>query len=289
MYNKIYDVLKSNFENIFGDKSKSVFSQAYFTKCTNELTAIPKENIPPQNILKYNLSDNLPGLYNKEIEESINDSCFVIAGGPSLKDVDFSLLRNKTTIVSNKSIFDIPKADYFITTDYTFLNYLKKMNLYDKWKDMDSKKLFVANCISETIQIIDGQIVDTKYNLTYELQDFDDIVICKSAKNIGFDFENFNSGYNSGFCSLQLAIVLGFKNIYLLGMDMNCDGNNTHYHNGYGKSFNKMQKNLYYYGKHFLEVLSKLKKEKPDIKIISCSKNSLLNKVITYQNIKEIL
>ena len=207
----------------------------------------------------------------------------------SLKGFDFKLLENKPTIVSNKSVFDTPNPNYFITTDYTFLNHLKKEGIYNNWKNMSCMKFFIANCISDVIQIENGQIKDTRYNLEYELQDFDRIVICKSAKGVGYNFDNFNSGYNSGFSSFQLAILLGYNPVYLLGMDMASSNKDTHYHDGYGKSFHRMNKNLDNYSKHFLTILQRLKIEKPELKVISCSKISLLNEVIEYRNIKECL
>lgn len=285
-YKNIYDLIKTNYSNIFGEKNIHVYLPVFLTKCANELM---KCSSVQQKILvtpKYQLMDDKAGLYKKEVKDK---TCFIVAGGSSLKDFDFNLLKNKTTFVSNKTIFDVPDVDYFITTDYTFLNFLKKVNLYEKWKSLSSEKYFVANCISDFIKNEDGQITDLRYGLKYELQDFDDIIVCKSAKNVGFNFENFNSGYNSGFCSFQLALVMGYKTIYLLGMDMNCDGKDTHYHKGYGKSRDRMQTNLMNYSKHFKEVLEKLKVNRPDLKIISCSPVSSLNEVIPYQDIKDVL
>ncbi len=138
------------------------------------------------------------------------------------------------------------------------------------------------------MQVSEGQIIDTRYDLKYDLKDFNHIIICKSAKSIGFDFRHFNSGYNSGFSSLQYAIIKGFNSIYLLGIDM-YSTNETHYHMGYGKNRNQFNQNLKNYCSHFIDILQKLKKERPDIKIISCSPNSKLNKVIDYQPIKYIL
>jgi len=258
----------------------------YITDCVKDVMCVA-----PQKAVKtinYNLSNNQQGLYHQS-NKMVDNPCFVVAGGNSLKGFDFSQLKHKTTIVSNKSIINVPNSNYFITTDYTFLNWLKKENLYNKWKESKAMKFFVANCISPVIQNIDGVITDVRYNLKYELQDFDKIVICKSAKSVGFDFENFNSGYNSGFSSLQLAILLGYNPIYLLGFDMSTDGDATHYHGGYGKSKDVMNKNLTNYSKHFLTILERIKIEKPDLKIISCSEISLLNKVIDYKPIEEIL
>ena len=286
MYQKIYDIVKTNYLSIFGEANAHMFADVFYIKCANRIAKLHvKSKVKIEKTAKYNLSTDNAGLYTKDK----NDVAFVVAGGSSLKDFDFSSLKDKTTFVSNKSIFDVPDADYFITTDYTFLTFLKKTHRYDDWKNTTAEKYFVVNFMSDQIQRIDGQIVDVKNHLNYELQDIDNIVICKSAKDVGFDFEHFNSGYNSGFCSLQLALIMGYKKIYLLGVDLNCDGDDTHYHGGYGKSSFKMNQNLRGYGKHFIEVVKKLKRERPDIEIISCSKTSILNDFITYQDIKEIL
>jgi len=285
VYDKIYKIIKENYTNIFGRNNLHVFSSVFFIKCANEIAKLSSSTRQNIKIPKYNLTNDKSGLYSKQKDDNI---CFVVAGGPSLRDFNFDLLNSKTTFVSNKTLFDVPNANYFVTTDYTFLNFLKKNNLYAEWKQNESEKFFVANCIAEVIQNKNGQITDTRYNLHYELKDFDNIIICKSAKDVGFNYEHFNSGYNSGFCSFQLALIMGYKTIYLLGMDMNCN-EETHYHGGYGKSLDKMNQNLMNYSKHFKEVLKKLKIERPDLNVISCSPISSLNEIIPYKNIEKIL
>lgn len=260
-------------------------SDQFFVDCNREILGLlPSFPKPP----KYELLNNEGGLYVKK-NKKFSSPCFVVAGGSSIENLDFSILENQTTIVSNKTIFDVPNADYFITTDYTFLTHLKKEKRYDEWKKINCMKFFVVNCISDVIQIKDGEITDVRYGLKYELQDFNEIVICKSAKSVGYNFENFNSGYNSGFSSFQLAILLGYNPIYLLGMDMISSGEKTHHHGGYGRSIKKMNENLSNYEGHFKNVLQTLKIERPDLKVISCSPISLLNEVIEYKPIEEIL
>ena len=288
---RMYNIIRKHFARLikyFTNKGK--ISDKFFVDCNRELIqlfeSLPKSKFVKQN--QYILNKSEAGLYSKKTDNYYSP-CFVVAGGTSLKNFDFSLLKDKITIVSNKSVFDVPNPNYFITTDYTFLNYLKKERKYNIWKNLNCIKFFVANCISESIKNINGQIIDTRYNLKYELHDFNEIIICKSAKSVGFDFKNFNSGYNSGFCSFQLAILLGFNPIYLLGMDMVSSKNQTHYHNGYGKSIQKMNENLDNYRKHFMNILQRLKIEKPELKIISCSPISSLNNIIEYKPIEEIL
>jgi len=268
-------------------KTIGSISERQFSDCSDELLSVFNKT-PKVCTYNYRLLDDKQGLYVKSNKDFYNP-CFVVAGGPSLNGFDFEVLKDKVTIVSNKSIFDVPNPNYFITTDYTFLNYMKKVNLYKNWLEMEAMKFFVVNCISDVIQNKNGVITDTRYNLKYELQDFNKIIICKSAKSMGYNFDNFNSGYNSGFSSFQLAVLLGYNPIYLLGFDMCSSNNDTHYHGGYGKNLTKMNQNLDNYSKHFLTILERLKIEKPELKIISCSKNSLLNKIIEYKPIGDIL
>lgn len=265
-----------------------VVSNKHIDDCLEDIIKdIIKDNVTVVE-KKYKLLSNQQGLYH-QTNKMICNPCFVVGGGNSLKNFKFDKLINKTTIVSNKALLNVPNSNYFITTDYTFLNWLKKENKYKHFVNNECMKFFVANCISDAIQNKNGVITDTRYDLKYKLEDFDKIVICKSAKSIGFDFNNFNSGYNSGFSSLQLAILLGYNPIYLLGMDMCNQGTETHYHGGYGKSHKRMGENLDNYLKHFKTILNRLKIEKPDLQIISCSDISLLNEVIPYQPIEEII
>ncbi len=218
----------------------------------------------------------------------MNKEIFVVGGGNSLRGFNFYSLENKTTIVCNKAILNAPFADYFITTDYTFLNGLKAKAFYEGVMKLATHKIFVANCIADHMVFIKNKVIDLKFEIIYNLDDFNETIICKSAKSVGFDMDNFNSGYNTGFSAFQYAIIKGYKKIYLLGMDMGFT-DETHYHGGYGKSVDKFRKNINNFLPHFLTVLEKLKKERPDIEIISCSKTSKLNKVIEYKNIEDIL
>lgn len=284
---RTYNVIRKHFSKLLKYVlANKIISEKYFADCNREILSL-LETAPKVKPPKYELLDNQKGLYTK-LTKGFYNPCFVVGGGTSLEGFDFSVLKNKTTVVSNKAIFDVPNPDYFISTDYTFLNYLKKESRYTEWLKVNCLKFFVVNCISDVIQMINGQITDTRYNLAYELQDFNRIIICKSAKSIGYNFDNFNSGYNSGFSSFQLAVILGYNPIYLLGMDMTC-GNDTHYHKGYGKSKSRFDKNLVNYYPHFKHVLERLKIEKPELKVISCSPISLLNKFIEYKPIEEIL
>jgi len=211
--------------------------------------------------------------------------CFVVGGGSSLKNFDFSLLANQDSIVTNKAIFDTPNPKYFITVDYTFL---RKIDL-KKFKSIKTTKIFVAGFHHFYIRESRGQIVDTRYNLVYDLSPFNIIIKSNKAEGIGPSFDEFRTGLNSGYCALQLAIILGYKEIVLLGIDLNITKNTTHYHNGYKGSAVSFERKLEEYYHYFQDGLRQIELGYPDIKVISCSLESRLNGIIPYISIAEIL
>lgn len=215
---------------------------------------------------------------------SLGEEVYIIGGGPSLKHFNFNVLRNKITIAANKSIFDIPSPDYFISVDYTFLRKVKKYS----FSTINAKKFFVADFSHPDLVEIDGQIIDKRFNLVYNLREYDRVIKAQKFLGIGYSFEDFNAGRNSGYCALQLAVILGFKKIYLLGIDLG-NQKDTHYHEGYGQSRSIFESKLDEYYEYFLIGLEQLIHERPDIQVISCSKISRLNDIISYCPVEEVL
>jgi hypothetical protein len=211
-----------------------------------------------------------------------NNSAFVIGGGPSLQGFDFSKLSNRHTIGVNKSFLSLPDLEYFITVDFTFFKKIDK-NLY---KNHPANKFFVVDLSYPYLKEIDGRIVDIRSNLVYRLDDFDVVVKSRRKDGLGLSYDDFRTGKNSGYCALQLAIVLGFRKVYLLGFDL-CTNNSTHYHGGYGESISNFNKKLKEYFSFFEGGLTDIQK-KSDVQIFSCSKISLLNSIIPYVDIGEI-
>ena len=99
--------------------------------------------------------------------------CVIIAGGPSLQDVDLGKLNDIDVdkIVCNKAIVDIPSAKYFITMDYSFLDKLGQVK--EKVFSTNMPKIFVANLAMEYMTEEGGSIYDTRKNgKTYDLKRF---------------------------------------------------------------------------------------------------------------------
>ncbi|GAH87905.1 unnamed protein product, partial [marine sediment metagenome] len=203
-------------------------------------------------------------------------SVFLVGGGNSLRGFDFEKLKDRDTIVVNKSLEYLPNATYFITMDFTAL---KKMT---KIINISPTKIFIANFTKPYLQEKEGRIVDVRFPLIYKLEDFDIIIKSYKTEGMGIKFNDFRNGDNSGFCALQLAVVLGYEEIHLLGIDL-VVGEETHFHKGYGESKEKFGKKLDKYYENFVIGINELKKKNSGIKIISCSPISKLNGIIPYK------
>jgi hypothetical protein len=206
----------------------------------------------------------------------MKNDIYIVAGGTSLKEFNFSKLKGKDIIAVNKSILDVPFAKYFITMDYTFID--KKLKVGDKVKFEQSKatKIFIANLCPKYMSEKDGRIIDKRTNYIYKLNAFDMIIKSQYNIGIGWNFNQFVHGNNSGFCALQLAICLGYTNIHLLGYDLCISENDTHYHKGYKQDPQKFNEKLKKYLSNFIYTLKILKMRRPNIKIYNYSSKGLL-------------
>jgi hypothetical protein len=131
-----------------------------------------------------------------------------------------------------------------------------------------------------------GRMIDKRYSKVYRLEGFDTIIKSRKSQGCGFTLGDFRNGENSGFCGLQLAVILGFDEIYLLGMDL-CIRNGTHYHSLYPNQHNFDTK-LKLYAENFRLGIADIKQH-TDIKVFSCSSFSALNDVLDYIPVEEVL
>ena len=252
---------------------------------------------------------------------------FIVAGGPSLTDFDFSSLANEDTIVVNSSIFFVPRPKYFITMDYTWFlkNSIcfggdggKRQSIYDA---STAEKFFVVSFSGDRRELSEHGVIDRKFNLEYDLRVVDRILFASRQGGIGTAFSDFRCGEDSGYSALQLAVLLGYEQIYLLGMDFSVlqtepkirtiagstlqlsSGSSveaapiqkidlskqTHFFKKMDKSgtcefTEKLHKYLRFYAEVFIEIGEKTKS-----KVFSCSSISKLNDFIDYLPIEKVM
>lgn len=193
---------------------------------------------------------------------------YIIGGGPSLKGFDFSLLADRDTIAVNSAIQDVPNPTHFITCCSAFCKRVVEKDFFgvktNKVLVMGKKHLRYASV--------------TKFFYA-----FDEVIDPITGDGtLGFSLGTFAVGGNSGFSALQYAVLLGYKIIYLLGIDVQIrDG--IHYH----KRYNILEKDVDWWRICFEKGISIIK-ENSDIHVYSCSPISDLNRVIPFIDFKDI-
>ena len=212
---------------------------------------------------------------------------FIIGGGPSLRGYPFERLGNKDTIVTNIAIFDVPNPNYFITVDYTFLKKLRGFK--ERFLTGKYPKIFVADLsypylIEHPIKCC---IMDKRFRMKYDLSSFDMVIKARQQTGFGYTFNDFRTGANSGYCALQLAVILGYTKIHLLGIDLSVK-KKTHYHDMYSVD-SAFETKLRKYFSYFEIGLKRLKRHRPNIEVISHSKDSPLNDIIKYSSLEELI
>ena len=209
-------------------------------------------------------------------------SVYIVGGGPSLKGFDFNLLKNKDVIAVNCAVDQVPWAKYFITMDYALFNVYPRTKI----EQFTGKRYFISNMVPPYMIVQDGKIMDSRNQLCFDLGCFDDVIFSYDEAGIGFNWNDFRNGHNSGYSALQLAVLLGYKQIHLLGIDL-CIGKEIHCHKRYEPGRQKwFVRALPKYVDFFRAALRVL--EDTDIHIRSYCKGSPLNDIITCSSLDEI-
>lgn len=148
-----------------------------------------------------------------------NQRCFIIGGGESLKDFDFSTLQNELVIGVNRAY---EKMDCTV-------NFAMDNKLY-KWIT-EGKLGATAKRKFEDFKGFRVWLDSAGYDYPKGV-----FVLEKNPKHGGGSSikNGIRSGTNAGFGALNLAISLGANPIYLLGFDMKGNnGKQTWWHEGY--------------------------------------------------------
>jgi hypothetical protein len=166
-----------------------------------------------------------------------DETVYIVGGGPSLRGFDWNRLRGKKVIAINKAFLYMPFADVLYWTDDQFYQWF-----------------------SDGIEAFHGLKVTCMRQRVGE-----NIIRLHGCSGYGINIEPgyINSGNNSGYGALNLAIKLGAKKIYLLGYDLHSEPGSTHWHDGYNNVHNHgIYTRLKWY---FLNAIDDLKKMKVEV------------------------
>lgn len=204
---------------------------------------------------------------SEQVREEMGKKVFIVASGPSLTDFGFNKLKNKDTIAVNHAVHSVPDPTYYITADSGVIRKSADNNFWKLGKD--------------TVKIAVMGPEHKRYSKVKDvLYKFDKVI--KPARFdgvIGFNYEDFATGKCTGFCALQLAVLLDYKRIYLLGIDLVAPEGKRHF---YGKAgIPDASRCLGTFYEHFVTGINILHKES-DVRVVSCSSISRLNQYIPF-------
>lgn len=187
--------------------------------CLNDISEIKKCNLFDgyQVTDVFDCTEWIKEYYNPEIEKFYNihegDQCFIVATGPSLKIEDLDRLKKEKEICfSMNSIFHAFsmtewRPDYYVMSDYR--GYREYKGMLD---DLSIEEKFLSDNNKEFWQSTHENNVHF-YHQHYEYC-FDKLP--KFSED--FSKKSYASSTVTYTC-LQLAVYMGFKKIYLLGVD----------------------------------------------------------------------
>ena len=146
-----------------------------------------------------------------QYKNKFSGRCFIIGNGPSLTTDDLDTLNahNEISIASN-SIYNLYDRTEWRPTIYTVHDFLEIKRFSDKIAALKPELKILAQSASGRIREIDGVI-------TIRLIDRD-----SKEEVIEFSDDITKCVYDAGtvvYVSIQCACYLGFKEIYLLGVD----------------------------------------------------------------------
>lgn len=159
------------------------------------------------------------------------EKCFIVATGPSLTIHDLEMLKGHMSISMNSIVLSYEKTDwrpsYYAVQDCGVVSNIFSQG-YDLWKILDIDKTIIAHFVNKKFYVPKGAKI---YYLDLEGHDFDYEEYSPSPKPAKFSDDCFSrvyDGYTITYSCIELAVYMGFTEIYLLGVDCNFTGKNDH-------------------------------------------------------------
>lgn len=169
---------------------------------------------------RFDLSDFIPAYYNPKLTLfkgcHQRKRCFIVATGSSLRLEDLELLHDKNEIcMSMNKIFKVFantdwRPDYYVASDDIIVNeYLSVI------ENMDVKGKFISDAC--TVDLPHEEMNIYRYHLHVD----------DASKDIRFSGDFSRKAYSGAtvtYICMQLAVYMGFTEIYLLGVDFDYAG-----------------------------------------------------------------
>lgn len=157
-------------------------------------------------LLYHKKRNNLEALKNKYKGQR----CFIVGNGPSLNIEDLNKLKNEKTFAFNRIYYIFDKTEwrpsFYVTEDIKIIS-----NSLDEINKLKLENIFVPDIIKFDYKIDINNAIYFKETIEYfedRLPDFSDNM-------------NIYWGGTVAYTAMQMAVYMGFKEIYLIGVDHN--------------------------------------------------------------------
>lgn len=194
---------------------------------------------------------------------------FIVGGGSSLTNFDFSKLKDKNVIAINSAFKRFDRDDvilYWGDASFGSANSKELLNHPSKYK-------FTSTVFADTA------IARNKTGVANS-------TILKKTGDYGYDSNiNHVKGNNSGTQALNFALNLHPSRIFLLGFDMKYIGSKSHFH-----EYHTCPTASSTYPERFIPSMEKLAQQSSHLatKVINCSLDSAL-KCFSVENVENYL
>lgn len=164
-----------------------------------------------------NYIDNICDMYNAEGEKisklknkHLGKRCFILGNGPSLSVEDLEKLKNEITFASNKIFLLFDKTNWR-PTYYSIFDSKMLKNIYKDLYKISLQNLFLPMRAKTEYDL---NLENTMYfNFLESSINPKEPMFSRDVSKIIF------TGYTVTYVSIQMAIYMGFKEIYLIGVD----------------------------------------------------------------------
>ena len=131
------------------------------------------------------------------------ERCFIIANGPSLKHVDFSLLENEFTIGMNR-IYLMKEQNGFTPNYLACIDEKSQINqFHEEFNKVEIPCFFNFKLRNKFSKSLNQNFVLGKFSQSF-------------AKGIS---KAYGNGKSVTYTAVQLAFYMGFKEVYIIGKD----------------------------------------------------------------------
>lgn len=202
-----------------------------------------------------------------------NKRCFILANGPSIKDLDLGKLTNEVVIGMNASpLLELDHNfahSYYVLSDKRFIT------------DNEYKKNIAINMVSKNTVKVFRREIDEVYPIS------DNTFYVSALERDGFS-SNLKQGYYYGrttvMLALQLAYYLGCSEIYLLGFDLTYNPIQPRFYEEKEIQIDDSQASIQIYNVYQAYLFFK---EKGKV-LYQCNESSLARNYIPFKSFQEI-